>query len=157
MFRQNDVDQQRIAHIQSGGSPVGVAERCRPFHPAGQNRQPETSGRRTAGLLAAEQNIGHIQQFRVAVRRGRQRQVRVVPRPRLFGEHVRYVQEGERPRKSRRLVPHRSQAPPERHRRQRAGPAVLRQQHVRHGDRRRQAQGRRHTDRSVPCRGADPR
>jgi len=80
--------------------------------------------------VAAEQSARHIQQLRAAVRRRRQRQDRMVSGPRLSGEHVRHVQESERPRKSRRLVSHRSQAPPERYCRQRAGAPVLREQYV---------------------------
>ena len=63
----------------------------------------------------------HFQLFRCSLRRRRARLRGLVLGPRVPGEHVRHVQEGQRPGEDRRLVPHRSQAPPERHQNQRPG------------------------------------
>lgn len=72
-----------------------------------------------------------------AVRRRGQGQGRVVPRPRVLGEHVRDVQEGERARKNRRLVSYGTETAQERHRHKRPNETV--QSKCRAGDHRRRA------------------
>ena len=65
------------------------------------------------------------QLLRCPFRRGRQGQAELVPGPRLPGDHVPDVQEGQRQGADRGLVPHRTQAPPERHRHQRPHQELL--------------------------------
>ena len=69
----------------------------------------------------------HILQqlLRRPFRRGRQGQAELVPGPRLPGDHVPDVQEGQRQGAHRRLVPHRAKAPPERHCHQRPHQELL--------------------------------
>ena len=54
----------------------------------------------------------HFELVRAAVRRGRERPRGLVFGPRVSGDHVQHVQEGQRKRKDRRMVPYRTKIAP---------------------------------------------